>query len=301
MSDALFQTKSVIRRLLEARGLSPRKRFGQNFLIDRHLMGKLVDAADIGPNDCVIEVGAGTGSLTGLLTASAGRVVAVEIDPNLAAIAGEQNSGATNLTVLQLDALQDKSTLAPEFTAAVRAAFSQVSGVLMLVANLPYDIATPLVIDLLLSSLPLRRMCFAVQSEVGNRFLAAPSSGAFGPASVVIQALATVRRVCQAPPEAFWPVPKVSTTMLRVDIREDCRIGPDEAAGFARFVRGFFQHRRKTMSHNAKRSPSGPRVLEGMASLGIEPNARPEELTVDQWTSLFACSQGTESGPSPPH
>lgn len=296
MSNVSFQTKSDIRRLLQAHGLSPRKRFGQNFLIDGNLMRKLVEASEIGPDDCVIEIGAGTGSLTGLLAARAGQVVAAEIDPKLFEIASEHNRRAGNLTLLRLDALHNKSTLEPVFVDAIKSAASRVSGGLMLVANLPYDVATPLVIDILLTDLPLRRLCFAVQSEVANRFMARPSTGDYGPATIITQAMADMRRICQAPPQAFWPAPKVSTTMLRLDVREPGRFAPAEVLGFARLVRAFFLHRRKTMSHNAKRLPDGESLLTGIASIGVDPRSRPEELTVDQWIRLFGGLERTETG-----
>src|SRR5207244_2312773 len=157
--------------------------YGQHFLIDRNLMRILVASAEIAPADCVIEVGAGAGSLTGLLAAAAAHVVAVEIDPRLVPIALAELAGRENVTLVAGDALADKSTLSAALVDAVSRARRGASGGLMLVANLPYDIATPLVIDLLLSDLPMTRLCFTVQSEVADRFLAAVGSRDYGPIS----------------------------------------------------------------------------------------------------------------------
>ncbi|MFQ5424733.1 MAG: 16S rRNA (adenine(1518)-N(6)/adenine(1519)-N(6))-dimethyltransferase RsmA [Phycisphaerae bacterium] len=283
--DAHFQTKSDILRILTAVGRRPRKRFGQHFLIDRNLMRKLVDAAEIGPRDCVVEVGAGTGSLTGLLAVSAGRVVAAEIDPLLADMVEAQTRACGKVVVVRGDALLNKSTLSPELVAAMRAGHTSAGGELLLVANLPYDIATPLLIDLLLSDLPFCRLCFTVQTEVAQRLTAEPSTRDYGPAAIVTGAFGRVRRICRVPPEAFWPMPRVHSTMLRLDVHP---AGPADAAGLAAFVRSFFLHRRKTLLHTARRRTDAPLAIAAIDSTGVDPAARPENLAVDQWMALYA-------------
>ena len=295
-----FQTKTILRSLLNSAGLSPRKRLGQCFLIDRNLMTKLADAAEIGPTDCVLEVGCGMGSLTTMLAAKAGRVVAVEVDTGLLAIAHEQLAAYRNVCFLGVDALKTKTVVAPEVIATVRESHRQAGGPLKLVANLPYDIATPLVVDLLISDLPFERFCFTVQEEVAARFLAQHDTRDFGPVAVTSQALTTGRRLAKVPPQAFWPAPKVSSAMLRLDAIPTDQVRIADAVGFAQFVRGFFQSRRKTVSHIAKtqasRAVPGPgqsseeTFLSALDNLGISPRARPENITAHQWISLFqAC------------
>lgn len=282
-----FQTQAVLRQMLDEAGISPRRRYGQHFLIDGNLMQKLLDAAELNGTDCVLEVGAGTGSLTALLAQSAGRVVAVEIHRELAGLAEAHVGGFGNVALIWGDVLENKSTLAREPVDALRRAHQAAGGRLKLVANLPYDIATPLLVDLLLSDLPFDLLCFTIQREVGDRFLADPGSGDYGPVSVVMQVLCTGRRVCKIPPEAFWPVPKVHSVMIRLDVRPAAEVPVDDPSAFARFVRSFFRHRRKTVTHIAKRMDEADRVLAAIGEGEIDPAARPANLGVRDWVDLY--------------
>ena len=305
-----FQTKTVLRALLASAGAFPRKRYGQCFLIDRNLMSRLIAAAELERSDCVLEVGCGTGSLTGLLAAEAGYVVAVEVDARLAEIAAEQlgapsppgvGDGSTpkpgapplpaassaNVQLLRLDALKNKSTVAPEIVAALEQRQRRAGGTLKLVANLPYDIATSLVMNLLLGELSFRRLCFTVQSEVAERFLAKPHTSDYGPVSIVCQSLTTGRRVARLPPTAFWPSPKVDSAMLRLDARPRNAVEIADLSEFAHFVRTFFQYRRKTLLRTAGTLNLREKLTEAMAKIGVAANARPENVTVEQWVSLY--------------
>lgn len=282
-----FQTLTLLRQILGGAGLRPRKRMGQHFLIDRNLMQKLVDAAELGADDCVLEVGAGTGSLTALLARSSARVVAVEMDRELIGLAEEQLAARENVTFLQVDALENKSTVSSAVCSAVREAHARAGGALMLVANLPFDIATPLILNLLLGDLPISRYCFTVQAEVADRFLAEPARRDYGPVSIVTQVLARSRRICRVPAQAFWPVPKVQSAMLCLDVRCDGAASVGDPASFSRFVRSFFQHRRKTVRHLVKQREDAARLEVAMGRLGIQPGARPENLAVGQWVELF--------------
>lgn len=286
-----FQTQSALRALLDSAGLRPNRRLGQCFLIDRNLMEKLLESAEVGPGDCVLEVGAATGSLTGLLARRAGRVVAVEVDAALAEIARGRLADRANVRLIRADALANKSTVSPVVETAVREALEPATGDLKLVANLPYDIATPLVVNLLLGPLPFRRLCFSVQQEVAERFLAAPAGGAYGPVSVITQLLAAGRRVTRLPPQAFWPAPKVSSAILRLDARPPEQVRVADPVALARFVRGFFQYRRKRLSHIARRLGLDARLLPVLPRFDISPNARPQDLSVEQWVSLFEATR----------
>lgn len=282
-----FQTQKTIRRLLDEAGLAPRKRFGQHFLVDRNLMGRLVQAAEIEPSDVLLEIGAGTGSMTRLLAATGARVITVEIDPALASLASRTVDDCPNVTLLQRDALAGKSRISPELIGALRDALAGENARLKLVANLPYDIATPFVIDLLLTDLPLTRLCFTVQAEVAGRFLAPPDRSDYGPVGIISQALCRGERIAKVPPQAFWPAPKVASAMIRLDrFPEDQRtvIHPIE---FAEFVRGFFLHRRKTLGHLARDHAKADPIRSALAMLGIDEISRPETLSVSQWISLF--------------
>ena len=161
------QTLSEIRDLLASAGLRPHKKLGQNFLIDGNLMTKIVDAAGLEPDDTVLEIGAGTGSLTEMLLERAGHVVAVELDRGLAELLADRLAGRDNLTLLHEDVLQTKSRIAPVVLDALRHAAGGRPA--LLVANLPYHIASPLLINLLLCDVPFVHFCFSVQREVADR------------------------------------------------------------------------------------------------------------------------------------
>lgn len=282
-----FQTLTTLRAHLESAGLTPRKLYGQHFLIDGNLMRKLVASAELTPQDRVLEIGTATGSLTSLLAAGAGHVVTVEIDRKLAEISQQVLAPFANVVQIVGDAMKSKSALSPRVLSALDLAPPAPGGALKLVANLPYDIATSLVMDVLICPLPFARLCFTVQAEVGDRFTAEPGSGSYGSVGILAQTFAHVHRVLKVPPEAFWPRPKVESSMLRLDRRPDREQRIIDRAGFARFVRSFFLHRRKTLSHLAKKEADSARLLSALSGLGIDPKARPEEISVSQWQSLF--------------
>lgn len=281
------QTLAEIRSLLQRHGLAPRHRLGQNFLIDLNLMRKLVAAAEVGPADVVLEVGPGTGSLSEILLETGARLIAVELDRGLHGLLAERLSSNPRLMLLQGDALDSKHALNPAMLEAWRTQTPGAGGARKLVANLPYQIATPLLMELLVQDSPqVGRMCVTIQREVGQRLRAEPRSEAYGPASIVTQSLARVETIATLPPEVFWPRPKVSSLML--DIRPlpaDAR-SVDEPAAFAAFVRAAFLHRRKTLRYAARswENPAAERILE---ALGISPNWRPEQVAPVQWRACF--------------
>ncbi len=286
-----FQTQTTIRRLLDEAGIAPRKRFGQHFLIDRNLMNRLVEAAEIEPSDCLLEVGAGTGSLTSLLAATGAHVITVEIDKALAPIAIRTLAAHPNVSLLHIDVLANKSTIAPELLSALRDALQGSTARFKLVANLPYDIATSLVINLLLTELPLARLCFTVQAEVADRFLAPPDCSDYGPVSIITQALCRVERIAKVPPQAFWPAPKVASAMVRFDPFPVANRPIAQPKDFSQFVRGFFLHRRKTMGHLTRIHAKSVAILAALSALDVDPSSRPETLTVAQWILLFHAVQ----------
>jgi 16S rRNA (adenine1518-N6/adenine1519-N6)-dimethyltransferase len=284
---AAFHTKTMLRSMLALAGLSPRKRHGQHFLIDRNLMMKLVESADLSSADCILEVGAGTGCLTALLAEGAGRVVAVEIDEGLAALVRENLAPFDNVALLCCDALAGKSAIAEEVEQAIETALASTGGPLKLVANLPYDIATPLVVDLLVGALPFERFCFTVQAEVAERFFAHAGTAEYGPISIAAQVLATSKRICRLPPQAFWPEPKVHSVMVRLDRRSASETTMSDPAAFAAFVRSFFLHRRKTMAHLIKKREDAERCLAALDHMGIPGSSRPENIGPGQWADLY--------------
>lgn len=286
-----FQTQTQLQRLLSEADIRPRRRYGQNFLIDRNLLRKLVESAELCESDVILEVGAGAGSLTAELAARAGRVIAAEIDPRLARVAEQYLAGCSNVMVLRGDALRSKSAVSAELESVVRAAADGPGRTLKLVANLPYDTATPLLLNLLVGDLPFRRFCFTVQAEVADRFLAGHGTAAFGPVSIVAQHLCILHRVSRVPPQAFWPAPKVESAMLRFDVRPDMDWPSSERMAFSAFVRGFFLHRRKTMAHSLRRMESPDRLQRAMESVHLDAALRPEQISTREWVDFFIAAR----------
>jgi len=308
------QTKTEIRAVLDSLGVRPQKRFGQHFLIDGNLMRRLALAAEITPADTVLEVGPGTGGLTDLLAAAAGNVVAVEIDRALAAFLRERYADRPHVRILQTDVLAGKNHLSPLVLAALQevpitpraAGFSPRgaaaedregrpptapdslaggAGRVLLVANLPYNVATPLLTNLLHELPCVSRMGFTIQRDVADRITAGPGTKAYGPLSITMQAAARVQTLARIPPAAFWPPPQVDSTMLRVDVRPQPPL--DDAARiarFSRFVRDAFLHRRKTLRYNLTQCLGEAALL--VAADAFDLSRRPEELSVSEWTEL---------------
>jgi len=278
-------TKTEIRDLLADAGLRPDTSRGQHFLIDGNLMRLLVSAADLGSDDTVLEVGAGVGNLTGLLAAEAGRVVAVEVDSNLAEVARGRLADAGNITFLVADALADKHHVAPAVLEAVRRGRDALGGPLKLVANLPYQAATPLVVDLVLDPSPPERLVFTVQEEVAERLAAAPGTRAYGPVSVLVQAAAEVDILRSLPPTVFWPRPKVRSAMVTVKPSRRLRSRAADLAVLQRVVAGLFAHRRKRAARSlALAGPAGGTAetwVTRLEAAGLDPAARGEAYDVE--------------------
>jgi len=283
-------TQSEIQAMLAEAGVRPDRRRGQHFLIDGNLMRMLAAAADLAPRDTVLEVGAGVGNLTGLLLGRAGHVVAVEVDPALAAIARQRLADAANLDLVVADVLADKHRVAPAVVEAVARRRAELGGPVKLVANLPYQAATPLVAELVAANPPPERLVFTVQMEVADRLAAAPDTADYGPASVLVQALAQVEVLRRLGPSVFWPRPRVWSAMMRIRPSAAKRGGVADRAVLRRTIDGLFAHRRKRAAKSlALADPSGtsPQAwAERLSAVGLDPRARGETYTVEKIVSL---------------
>jgi 16S rRNA (adenine1518-N6/adenine1519-N6)-dimethyltransferase len=285
------QTRSFLMRRFEEAGISPQTRHGQNFLIDLNLLRLLHRTAAVGPQDVVLEVGTGTGALTGLLAADAGHVITVEIDPRLFQLASEELAGLPNVTMLHTDALRNKNNLSPDVLAAVREQLSAEPGrQFKLAANLPYNIATPIITNALALNAPPRTMTVTIQKEVADRILAAPSSKDYGSLSVWVQSQCRATLVRVMPPDVFWPRPKVSSAIVHLELDDERRQAIPDLEFFHRFVREMFFHRRKFLRGVAvsalKKDLSKGQVDEVLAAQQLGPTARTEELSVEQLLAL---------------
>ena len=245
-------------------------------MIDQNLVRIVVAAGNIAAGDTIIEVGPGTGTLTEELLASpAGKVISVEIDRDLAKMLREQFADNSRFQLIEGDALSGKH----ELNADLLTAMQGLSGPRRLIANLPYNIASPLVIELLLVGVD--SLVFTVQKEVADRLRATAGSDAYGPLTVMVQMLAEVEVLRTLPPQAFWPAPKIDSALVRL-VRND-RLGASVNA-FSRFVHQIFSFRRKTL-RKAMSMAGFP--LEALEKTGFNGQQRPEEFTPEQFLQLF--------------
>lgn len=289
-----FQTKAEIKALLDGHAAAPRKRYGQCFLIDRNLMERVLATAEVSSRDWVLEVGCGTGSLTGELLRRAGRVVGVEIDQALQVILAERYGQVDHFALIAEDVLAKKSALAPAVIDAMAVARTAVDGRGMLVANLPYDVATSLLIELLLGDFGIERFVFTVQLEMAERLRADVNTDAYGAVSVIAQTLARVEIVTKLPPQAFWPAPKVQSAIVKMERVSRDNLPIDDPRGFAKFVRTVFQSRRKGLLGTLKRMGIGD-VENLLGRVNLQSTIRPEAVTIDEWMDLYREMERNES------
>lgn len=252
--------------MLAERGLSPRRRLGQNFLHDHNVLRALVDASGVGRGDLVLEIGPGTGSLTEELLARGCDVIACEIDEGLADLVEDRLGD--RITLVRGDCLQRRS-----LSAAVVEAIGDRTW--RLVANLPYEIASPLMLDLLLHTPHCLGQWVTIQYEVAQRLIARPGDSNRGTLTVLAQALGSVEVLTSVPASCFWPAPKVRSACVAIrPIDHDI----EDVDNFATFVKQLFSARRKQI-----RTTLGA----GRMVAGIEATARPATLSVEQFLALW--------------
>lgn len=298
-------TRSNLVKTLESRGFRPRHDLGQNFLIDLNLLELVVASAELGPSDVVLEVGAGTGGMTALLAAAAGRVVSVEIDPRVYGLARQSTAHFDNLRLLNCDVLQGKNHLRPEVLSAVQTALSEIpESRLKLVANLPYCVATPVISNLFTESLPLARMVVTIQYELGERMQASPRSSAYSALSVWLQSQARVEILRKLGPTVFWPRPKVDSAIVLIEPDPIRKAALGDATYFHDFIRRLFLQRRKTLRPvligmlGDTLGKAG--VDELLAGFGFPDSTRAEELTPEDLIRLSRAAESVCSKPSTP-
>lgn len=266
----MAQTLSIIKSLLAAHGMHPRKRFGQNFLHDQNKVRAIVEAAQIVPRQTVLEVGPGTGVLTEAMLEAGARVVAVEIDSDLCAILRDRIGPDTErFTLINDDVLAGKHELNP---AVVSRLNPQAQNPFMLVANLPYNIASPLIATLVMDHPAMTRGIVMVQREVADRLTAGPGGKEYGPLGILVQAMAELELVTILSPHCFWPAPQVESAVVKLTRRD--RPLTDDPHRLAGLLHKLFSKRRKQIGTILGRDTPLPP--------GIEPTARPEQLSIEQ-------------------
>ena len=271
--------------------MRPETRHGQNFLVDLNLLDLIVHTADLGPQDVVLEVGTGLGSLTTRMAEVAGAVVTVEIDSRIFALASEELGEIPNVTMLEQDALKNKNHMHPAVIETVRERLAELpGGQFKLVANLPYNVATPILSNLLTVDPLPASMTATIQKELADRIIARPGTKDYSALSIWMQAVSDVEIVRTMPPQAFWPRPKVTSAIVHIVPNAKKRARIRDVEHFHQFVRGLFLHRRKflrgVLITMLKDQLEKAAVDEVLSASGLSANARAEQLDVETLISL---------------
>lgn len=268
-----------VRDRLAERGLSPRKRFGQNFLVRPDLAERIVEHCHLGPDDVAVEIGPGAGAITGLVSSRVRHLVAVEKDDGLAELLREEYEGIARVTIVHGDFLEcDLAAIAREHEVAK----------LAVVGNIPYNITTPILERLFEQRAVVRSAVLLVQKEYAERLAAAAGSPAYGSLTIFARYHALLEPLMTIRPSAFWPRPDVDSMLVRFFLRDEPPVVvPDEALLF-RIVRGSFQQRRKTLLNTLEETLAfgKERLVRLCRHAGIDPRRRGETLTLDEFAKL---------------
>ncbi len=258
------------------------KKFGQNFLIDDHVITKIINAAEITKDDLVLEIGPGIGTMTQYLAESARKVIAVEIDKNLIPILGETLAEYDNVTVINEDILKlDINRLVEE---------ENVGKPIKVVANLPYYITTPIIMGLFESHVPLQSITVMVQKEVADRMQVGPGSKDYGALSLAVQYYAKPYIAANVPPNCFIPRPGVGSAVIRLTRYEEPPVTVKDESLMFKLIRASFNQRRKTLQNGIANSPELPyskaQVEKALEKMGLAANVRGESLTLAEFAKL---------------
>ena len=258
------------------------KKFGQNFLIDTHVLEKIISAAGITKNDCVLEIGPGIGTMTQYLAENAGHVVAVEIDRNLIPILKETLADYDNVTVINEDILRvDIKALAEEYNGGKP---------IKVVANLPYYITTPIIMGLFESGVPIDNITVMVQKEVADRMKEGPGSKDYGALSLAVQYYAEPYIVANVPPNCFMPRPNVGSAVIRLTRHQTPPVTAKDPKLMFALIRASFNQRRKTLQNGLNNAPdvsfTKEQIVAAIESLGVPATIRGEALDLQQFAQL---------------
>ena len=269
-------------QIIQKYGFAFQKKFGQNFLIDMHVLDKIIGAAGVTREDMVLEIGPGIGTMTQYLAESAKQVVAVEIDTNLIQILSETLAGYDNVTVINQDILKvDIKKLAEEYNGGRP---------IKVVANLPYYITTPIIMGLFESSVPIDNITVMVQKEVADRMQVGPGSKDYGALSRAVQYYAEPYIVANVPPNCFIPRPNVGSAVIRLTRHKKPPVEVKNRDLMFKLIRASFNQRRKTLLNGLNNSPEIPigkeKIAAAIEQLGVPASVRGEALTLEQFARL---------------
>jgi 16S rRNA (adenine1518-N6/adenine1519-N6)-dimethyltransferase len=285
-----MQTKHQIQQLLASAAVFPNKHFGQHFLIDLNLMRLMIDSANICDDDVVLEVGCGTGSLTEGLAERAAYCIAVEVDDILAKIAQGRLAEKENVTVINTDILEGKHKISDTVVKVVEQARKKHGPRLLLVANLPYNVACPVMLNLVEGPTVVDRMYVTVQKQVAERMAAKPGSGDYGTLSIFLSATGEVKIERILKPTVFWPQPQVESAMVSFVRKEEKANRIKSMELFGEVINLFMGHRRKMLKACTKfasgelaKIDNWPEIFE---QCSIDPTQRPEKLPPEDYIAI---------------
>ncbi|WP_050183699.1 16S rRNA (adenine(1518)-N(6)/adenine(1519)-N(6))-dimethyltransferase RsmA [Domibacillus robiginosus] len=283
-------TPSRTKDILARHGFSFKKSLGQNFLIDPNILQRITETAELTKETGVIEIGPGIGALTEHLARSAGKVVAFEIDQRLLPILDETLAPYDNVTVINEDVLKAdvKAVVEREFAGFDR---------LMVVANLPYYVTTPIIMKLLEDKIPVNGFVVMLQKEVGDRISARPSSKEYGSLSIAVQYYTKASIAFIVPKTVFMPPPNVDSAIIKLDVLSEPAVAVENEDFFFLVTRTSFAQRRKTILNNLVNGLSDGKekkeaIIEALEEAGIEPSRRGETLSLDEFASLAKSLEG---------
>ena len=271
-----------LKALLNRHGFNFSKTLGQNFLIDKNVLNKIVSASELNENSCVLEIGPGAGTLTRRLAETGARCTAVEIDKALLPILGETLAGFDNFNLINSDILKVdlKKLIKDEFD----------NKPFHVIANLPYYITTPIIMQILESRLPVVSMTLMVQKEVADRMCATCGSKEYGALSVAVQYYTIPTVICRAEPHCFIPQPKVASSVVHLKVSATPTVTVSDEKKFFAIVKSSFGQRRKTLLNALSKSPyfsaNKDSVRNALVQMGVDENIRGEKLSISQFAKL---------------
>lgn len=278
----LIEPQNTI-QFMKEHGISAKKKFGQNFLIDKRVLDRIIEGADISNDDTVLEIGPGIGTLTQALCNAAGHVIAVEIDRDMIPLLNENLSDHDNYEIINDDVLRiDLAAIMQERGLSGRR--------IKVAANLPYYITTPIIMQLLESRLPISSITVMVQKEVADRMQAAPGTSDYGALSLAVQYYARAEINAKVPPNSFIPRPGVDSAVITLKCYEEPPVDVNDDRYMFRLIKAAFAQRRKTLVNALKNDPSlkltRDQVEAALTAMGIDLNIRGERLSLEQFARL---------------
>lgn len=287
-TNFIVHTPSVLKQIFSSRGIVPNKRFGQNFLIDQKTLLSIPDIAGLKDDDTVLEIGTGTGGLTRLLAERSRHVFTIEVDKKLFELSSDILKFYKNITTIHADVLRTKHELNQDILTLVQNWLrDHKQPHVKVVSNLPYNISTPVIINLLECDLPISLMVLMLQKEITDRMTAAPGTREYGILSVIIQLFSEVEVVRTLPPDVFWPRPEVDSAIVRIICRKEKYAGKiTDYSFFKKIIYAIFTSRRKTLLNSLEhlRLPDISRDhMKGViVDMHLDEKVRGETLSLDQ-------------------